>query len=74
MSVEVDVLIETYQILKEYIPSKERQEAADTLTAFLVDNLTDEQLKEVGSVDSFMKHAHKEYAVEEVNFDDDEDY
>jgi hypothetical protein len=74
MSIEVDVLIETYQILKEYVPSKERQEAADTLTAFLVDNLNDEQLKEVSNIDSYMKHAHKEYAVEEVNFDDDDEY
>ena len=43
MSIEVEVLIETYITLKEYILIKERQAAADNLVSMLVDNLSDKE-------------------------------
>ena len=49
MSIEVDVLSETYTVLKQYIPVKDRQEAADNLMSILVDMLGDIELKEFGS-------------------------
>jgi hypothetical protein len=44
MSIDVEVLIETYITMKEYIPPKERQAAADNLVSMLVDNLSDKEL------------------------------
>ena len=72
MSIDIDVLSETYTILKQYVPNKDRQEAADNLMSVLVDMLTDEQLKDFGSVDSFLSRALKEYSVEDEYVDDDE--
>ena len=37
MSVDLDVLTETYLIMKEYVPAKDRQAAADQLIGNLVD-------------------------------------
>lgn len=69
MSIEVDVLSETYTILKQYIPQKDRQEAADNLMSIMVDLLSDSELKEFSATDSNLSRAFKEYAT-----DADEDY
>jgi len=69
MSIEIDVLVETYSILKQYIPTKDRQEAVDNLMSVLVDMLNDEELEIFGSTDSTTKKAYKEYGVT----DDDDD-
>jgi uncharacterized protein YqeY len=74
MSIDVEVLIETYTILKQYIPSKDRQEAADNLMSVVVDMLSDQELKEFGTADNTLKKALKEYAAEEHDEDaEDED-
>lgn len=71
MSIDVDVLVETYTILKQYIPQKDRQEAADNLMSVMTDMLNDHDLKEFGATDSFLKSALKEYnSVDE----EDEEY
>ena len=70
MSIDVEVLIETYTILKEYIPSKERQAASDTLVSMLADALSERELQEFGSTDSYTKRSIEEY----VSDDDDIDY
>ncbi len=72
MSIEVEVLSEAYTILKQYIPSKDRQEAADNLISVMVDLLNDEELKELGGTDAALGRALKEYAGD--NEDEDEDY
>ena len=73
MSIDVEVLGETYTILKQYIPQKDRQEAADNLMSVLVDMLNDIDLQEFGATDSNLKKALKEYAVEEdEEYEDDE--
>jgi hypothetical protein len=69
MSIEVDTLSEVYTILKQYIPTKDRQEAADNLMSVMVDMLNDIDLQEFGALDSNLKKALKEYL-----FDEDEDY
>jgi hypothetical protein len=71
MSIEVEVLIETYTILKEYIPTKERQAAADNLVSTLVDALSDRELKEFGGTDGYTKRAIEEYLDDE---DEELDY
>ena len=73
MSIDVEVLIETYTILKQYIPSKDRQEAADNLMSVLVDMLNDEQLNEFGTSDNVLKKALKEYGADKDDEDEDED-
>jgi hypothetical protein len=71
MSVELEVLSETYTILKQYIPQKDRQEAADSLMSVMVDLLSDDELKEFSGTDSSLNRAYKEYA---SDGEDDEDY
>jgi len=70
MSIEVDVLSEVYTILKQYIPQKDRQEAADHIMSVVVDLLDDNELKEFGATDNNLSRAFKEYAGDA----DDEDY
>lgn len=70
MSIEVDVLGEVYTTLKQYIPQKDRQEAADNLMGLLVDALNDLELKEFSGTDAALGRAYKEYAADV----DEEDY
>lgn len=75
MSVEIDVVSEVYTILKQYIPQKDRQEAADNLMSIMVDLLSDDELKEFSGIDSAMGRAYKEYASEfEDDYEDDSGY
>jgi hypothetical protein len=75
MSIEVDVLSETYTILKQYIPQKDRQEAADNLMGLLVDMLNDLELKEFSGTDAALGRAYKEYAAGYEDEDEvDSDY
>ena len=71
MSIEVDVLGELYTILKQYVPVKDRQEAADNVMSIMIDILNDLDLKEFAAIDSSLGKALKEYAVDD---DDDEDH
>ena len=73
MSIEVDVLSETYTILKQYIPQKDRQEAADNLMGLLVDMLNDLELKEFSGTDAPLGRAYKEYAAGYEDEDEVED-
>lgn len=74
MSIEIDVLAETYTILKQYIPQKDRQEAADNLMSVLVDMLNDIDLQEFGGTDNNLKKALKEYVMEEDdNYNEDDE-
>jgi uncharacterized protein YqeY len=72
MTIDVDVLSEMYTILKQYIPQKDRQEAADNLMSVMVDMLGDEELKEFGGTDNTLKRALKEYSSDD-DTDEDED-
>jgi hypothetical protein len=73
MSIDIEVLNESYTILKQYIPQKDRQEAADNLMSVLVDLLSDIELKEFGATDAPLARALKEYVQEEDNDYDDND-
>ena len=72
---DIEVLTEAYSILKQYIPQKDRQEAADNLMSVMVDMLGDQDLKELGAVDSSLTRALKEYATtdedEEIDYEDE---
>lgn len=72
MSIDIEVLSETYTILKQYIAAKDRQEAADNLMSVVVDMLSDSDLKEFASGDSYLTKALKEYSYEVDDDDEDE--
>jgi cytochrome c553 len=65
----VDVLSETFSVLKQYIPQKDRQEAADALMSVLVDLLNDVDIEELAASDSALKRALASYQIDE---DDDD--
>lgn len=74
MTIDVEVLSETYSILKQYIPIKDRQEAADNLMSIMVDYLDDAELGEFGRTDAALGRAFKEYAGDaEDEYDEDYD-
>lgn len=74
MSIEIEVLSEVYSILKQYIPTKDRQEAADNVISVVVDLLNDHDASEFATSDSQLNKAFKEYSfVEDENeFDEDD--
>lgn len=73
MSVELDVLTETYLIMKEYVPSKDRQTAADQLVGNLVDmGIPDPEFEKFCATDSYLKRAGEDY-LDDDSGDDDTD-
>lgn len=74
MTIDVEVLSEAYIVLKQYIPEKDRQEAADNLMSIIVDMMGDKELKEFGSTDSLLKKALKEYSYDDDEDEDKDDY
>jgi cytochrome c553 len=73
--VDLETLVNVYTTMKEYIQSKDRQSAADHIMSEMVDVLSDEDLTEFAAVDSYLKHAYKEYNFEEdePDLDDEEE-
>jgi len=74
MTIEVEVLNEMYSIVKQYVPTKDRQECADNVMSIMVDMLPDHDLKEFGSSDATLKRAMQEYVDNESEDDDDPDW
>lgn len=72
MSIDIDILSEAYLSLKEYIPAKDRQEAADALMSTMVDYLNDDDLKEFAAADGALRKAFKEYAGDDEILEDDD--
>lgn len=73
MNIDVEVLIEAYSTLKQYIPAKDRQEASDAVTSILVDMLSDDDLKAFSATDSFTKASFREYSDDDERIDNDDD-
>ena len=77
MSLDIDILIETYRVCKEYIPQKDRQAAADHLIGAIADyDLSEEDFRMFAGTDSYLKRAVEETMGEEfetAHDDDDED-
>jgi len=71
--IDLETLISVYTTMKEYIPSKDRQSAADHIMSEMVDLLNDEDITEFAAVDSYLKHAYKEYNYEEDETDQEEE-
>lgn len=72
MTIDIEILSEVYSTLKQYIPAKDRQEAADTLMSLLVDVLGDQELKEFGATDAYTKRSYDEYSGNTDDIDEDD--
>ena len=62
-----------YQILKEYIPAKDIQQATDHLVDDLQEILDEEDLVKLAGIDKYMKNSVTE-VLGEYEEDEDEDY
>lgn len=74
--VDIDTLVDAYLTMKEYVPSKDRQAAADQLIGLLSDSgIADTDLESFGAVDSYLKRAMAEIVGEpdddELDFEDE---
>ena len=67
--IDVDILAESFTVLKEYIPSRDRQAAADHLFSILTDmGISEVDLKAFSQCDPYLQKACSEYF-----YDDDSD-
>jgi hypothetical protein len=72
--IEIDVLIETYRVCKEYIPQKDRQTAADhVVNAINEYDISEEDLRLLAATDSYVRRAAEEYLGEEFDIAHDEE-
>lgn len=69
--IDTSTLSETYLALKQYIPQKDRQEAADNLVSLLIDILNEHDIQEFATTDAYTERAYREYAGET---DDDDNF
>jgi hypothetical protein len=70
------LLAEIWSVVKQYIPAKEMQSAADQLVNLMMDqNLSTEDFSEFVESDNYLRRAAEEYSVAELNseFEDDQD-
>jgi hypothetical protein len=76
--IDVGVLSEAYLIMKEYVPAKDRQTAADHLISSLVDmSIDDRELRKFAATDSYLERSIDEYLgkdEDEIDPDDFDDY
>ena len=74
MTIDVDILGEVWTTTKEYIPSKDRQAAADHVVAVIADGeISEDDLKQFGGADQYVGRAVYEYLGEEEDPDEDID-
>ncbi len=70
--VEVETLVEVYNVAKGFLAKKERQEFADTLVSVIADFLDEEELRKFLSVDAYLKKAaeYNDLDVQESDYDE----
>jgi hypothetical protein len=69
---DVEVVIDAYKILKEYIPAKDRQLASDHFVEDMQEILDEQDLYKLGGVDKYLKASVKDLLGEE-DFELEED-
>ena len=70
---DVEVVIDVYKILKEYIPAKDRQLASDHFVEDMQEILDEQDLFKLGGVDKYLKASVKDLLGEEdFELEDDE--
>jgi hypothetical protein len=72
---ESETLIEIWDVLKAYIPEKEKQEAADHLIPLIVDmELPNSEFQRLVKSDTHLEEAASEYLEEEEDDDENTDW
>jgi len=71
--IDLEVLESSYKILKEYIPSKDRNQAVQHLVDDLQEVLDEEQLKQLAGIDSYLREAIEDILGEDELADEFED-
>jgi hypothetical protein len=71
---DVEVVIDAYKILKEYIPAKDRQLASDHFVEDMQEMLDEQDLFQLGGVDKYLKASVKDLLGEEDFELEDDDY
>jgi hypothetical protein len=71
---DVEVVIDAYKILKEYIPAKDRQLASDHFVEDMQEILDEQDLFKLGGVDKYLKASVKDLIGEEDFELDEEEY
>ena len=75
MMLESDKILEMWDVLKAYIPEKEKQEAADHLIPLIVDmDFPDSDFQRLVKSDTHLEDAAQEYLDEEDEEDEDEQW
>jgi hypothetical protein len=70
---DIEVVIDAYKILKEYIPAKDRQLASDHFVEDMQEILDEQDLFQLGGVDKYLKASVKDLLGEEdFELEDDE--
>jgi len=69
---DVEVVIDAYKILKEYIPAKDRQLASDHFVEDMQEILDEQDLFKLGGVDKYLKVSVRDLLGEE-DFEVEED-
>ena len=74
MSIDVEVLCETFGVMKEYIGQKDRQAVADHLFSILtdLDGISEKDLKVFAGCDSYLQRACEEYFQDDEEVDEDD--
>lgn len=68
---DIDEVRNIWNVLKEYIPSKEKQEAADHLISLLVDmDFPDSEFQSLVTSDRYLEEAAQEYLEDDEDDDD----
>ena len=71
---DVEVVIDAYKILKEYIPAKDRQLASDHFVEDMQEILDEQDLFKLGGVDKYLRASVKDLIGEEDFELDEEEY
>jgi len=70
---DIDSVREIWNVLKEYIPIKEKQEAADHLISLLVDmDFLDSEFQSLVKSDHYLEEAAQEYLDDENDEDEEQ--
>jgi len=69
---DVEVVIDAYKILKEYIPAKDRQLASDHFVEDMQEILDEQDLFKLGGVDKYLEASVRDLLGEE-DFEVEED-
>ena len=74
MDINPDMIVEIWNMLKPYIPQKERADAAYGIIDFCDTNGDIEELRECDILDSYLAKALSDYLEEDEEDEEDDEY